>query len=245
MSNRTAVLLLCTLLLVVVAACGGADPVPDPIPEAPAIKVQAQPLAGPFASPEAFCESLGAPACEQRDDIIFALSRATSFTTRSGQTIEIVTMASRDEQAQAGHLLLKRADGYWALRDVIRYEPSETRRQVGELRAARVDADGALPDGVEIHLGFTTEEGSGDGKAWEFTTWEQICSLTPGKPVACYRFTTERGIGHGEAAETRPSEFAQILLIIKGNRAEASALGEESPYRKEVVEPGVYEIEFP
>lgn len=209
----------------VLSACGGGG-APDPMPETkPVGIIEAQALAGPFADVAAFCAQLGQPACEGNDRILMLLSsHEAPLKTRAGQTVKLVTVASRDAKAQYGHLLLTINGKLWAMPPVLSYDPSGGRRvSAATMRFAQDEAEGAADDVINLMLSNSIEvQPGGETETEEFNVY---CKVGP-KP-ACFRAYTTLAL-MDSLDHLNPLKAASVLLIPtkKGAVLEVNNMGQ-------------------
>jgi hypothetical protein len=216
-------------------------------PEPPATVLQGKPLSGPLASVSEWCKTLAADACEERKDVI-SPSMGKPLKTRSGVALETVTTAYRAGPRQIGVTLLRRGAELFPLPPVIEYDPSDKAQHLASIFAFKQYGE-EDPDLITItHNVIHPTKASGAPAGAEDTEYlSDLCSVKPGKPIACVRITTEVGRAWPGAAD-RELSAAQTPFLIRGLRFESRLLDTGAPapdLTGKLLKNGTYMLQFP
>lgn len=229
-------------LLALSAGCGGGQEEAASPAEPPAKPWKADALQGPYSGVDGFCKATGAPACEERTDVILAVGDARKEIASKDGPIQLLTVASNDGTTQRVHLLIRRGTEIFAMPPVYEYNPNDGARHIVAVRSFKEDA------GLFV-LTYQSEKSSGAGDAarQEVHARQAYCRVVKDLPVACAVLDTEHGVNLKESLESVAEETAEVLVLPQGQgRVSVTAHPRSGAAgMKHVAEPGEYKLTFP
>jgi hypothetical protein len=230
--------------VVMAAGCSSEAPPPELPTESPPKPWKAENLQGPFAAVADFCKALGAPACEERADLVVAIGDAgRPLADKDGLTVQLVTVASNDGKAQRVHLLLKRNTEMFALPPAHEYDARDGKKHTVTVRSLKGNTELGL-----VVLVYGTEAASGEGESarQETAARQAFCRVAKDFPVACALFETERGVATGASLSPVSEESAEVVVIPAGGKLKLTAHAQSGQEAlKLLAAPGEYVIAFP